>query len=181
MEMIMTLGSTLMSSAAGAAGAAGGASAGASALGSLSGGMSSIGGLMHMGSGILGLGQGLAQAESQRFQGAYDVLVGEERVADIKESFARSSANAMVAAAASGLDISAGQPVDAANAAKVEADKAIGIEREQAALRRYLRQRQALQSEIGGVSSLFKEFGAAAKDFGSQALSVARRGLPQAA
>jgi hypothetical protein len=185
MEIIATAGASLMSvftGGAATAATAGGAATAASAggLSALSGGLSIFSSLASAGSGIMGLITGLGNAQGHRNQGRSDIIAGEEKAADIMEARNRNIANNMVAAAAMGLDVTGGEPVDAAVAAEADAARQIEIERTNAALRRRIRSGMARQAEIGGVSQLISGLGGAAKELASSQLRTARRGGPAA-
>lgn len=160
-----------------AAATAGAAGATATGLGALSGTFSTFAGLAQIGSGIAGLWSGFANAENQRFQAAADRLAGEETVADLMEQRNRTIANNMVIAAASGIDTSVGDPVDAAEKVKLDAERQIGTARSNAAIRASLRQSQARQAEIGGIASLFGGIAGGAKELASSRIADARRGV----
>lgn len=182
MEIIATAASTAMSALGSIGGAVtSAASTGAAALSSLSGGLSTFSALASAGSGIMGLLTGLGNAQGQRNQGLSDIVAGEEKAADIMEARNRQIANNMVAAAAMGLDVTGGEPADAAAEAEKEAARQIEIERTNAALRRRIRSGMARQAEIGGVSQLISGLGSAATELASSGVRRARRGSAEAA
>jgi hypothetical protein len=188
MEMLAAAGSMAMSAAGSAAsavsgalgigGTAAGAGATAAGLGGLSQGFSAFSALAKMGGGLLSGVQALGSAEGQRFQGKVDMLAGEEAVADLARRRNETIANNMVIAAASGLDITSGEPVDMANSVTADADKQIFQTRTNAATRAYLRKSMARSQEIGAVSSVVEGFAGAAKELSSSSMATARRGVP---
>jgi DNA-binding protein H-NS len=160
----------------GTAAAATGASAGG--LGALSGSFSAFSGLASFGSGILGIYKGFADAQGQRMQAEQERLAGEETAADLMEQRNRTIANNLTIAAASGIDASVGDPVDAARQVTEDANRQIGTARSNASMKAYIRQMNARQSEIGGIASGIASFGTGAKELASSRISDARRGVP---
>lgn len=182
MEMVFAAATTAMSAVGsvlgigGTAAAAGGASA--TGLGALSSGFSAFSGLASIGGGILSIYKGFADAEGQRFQAKVDRLAGEETAADLMEMRNKTMANNMVAAAASGVDASVGDPATAAEQVGEDADKQIRLARNNASTKAYMRQMNARQMEIGGIAAGLASFGSGAKEVASSRMSSARRGVP---
>ena len=178
MEILMTAVSTVGSMFSAGAGAAGATAGG---LGGLSGTFSAVSSMASMGSGLMGLFSGMSNASNQRFMGEVDQLQSDQRIVDLAEERNRVIANNMVMAASSGLDITAGEPAWAAAEAERDTERAMKMERENAALRRYQRNRMAQAAEISGWSSLVTGMGSAAKEMTTSGLRSARRGMPEAA
>ena len=171
-----TMASSAISGLMGIGGTAAAATGTAAGLGSLGSGFSAMSSLASFGSGVLGLFQGLANADGQRFQAAAERVAGEEAVADLMEARNRTMANNMVAAAASGVDTSVGDPAQAMDQAAEDANAQISVARSNAAMRAYLRRQQARQAEIGGIASFVGGVGGAAKEMASSRLATERRG-----
>lgn len=185
MEILATAGTAAMSmfsagaSAIGsAASAVGGAvSSGASAMSSLSGGFSAMSGLASIGSGVVKMFGQKAAASDQRFQSRMEAASSGLQLAELKEERNRVIANNLVVASASGLDVTAGDPADAARAAEDMTRNQIEIENSNAAMRRYTRNRMASAAESKGWWSVFDGVVSAGKEMTSSRMQTDRRGV----
>lgn len=177
MSAATSVGSAVTGLFGGGATAVAGAGTAASGISALSGTFSTLSAFASLGAGIMSMRQGEENAGAQEFQSQIDDVESQERVAALAEERNKTIANNLVTAAASGIDVSAGEPGDAAYNAERDAGRLIETERQSAAVRRYSRNRMAAAATATGYSGLISGVSSAGRQLTSSAMQTARRGL----
>jgi hypothetical protein len=126
---------------------------GSLALSVMQGGATAFQASSQLSAGKRAMSSGMEQFQYDQARASNEELSGEQKIGDLKAKLARDQANMMVAHAASGLDVSAGEPVDAARRAEDDTNRQIDVERSNASLRAYARRRAAKQALNAGFAA----------------------------